>query len=275
MSGVPGGETPKSLEGQSSTTPLGLLADRFESLVFPVVFVFLAAKDAYKLQRDWPAIKPALAAINPLVPTSGDFITLASVLMLVYLILISLLSAFLLVRRSGKPKRTPDNWIEIVVPFLATFGAMANSFLIDIFPASLDVAILPASFRGAATVSGSLLVIAGLLLGFTAEWHLNTSYGVFVQVRDPVMTGLYAYVRHPMYASYFLVNVGIFLLNPMFSYLILQFFYISLLVYRARLEEAKLSDFSPEYKEYKARTPMIVPRLWLPSAPKSRGESVP
>ena len=266
--GSPVADSPPS-QREARNTHLGLVADRFEAIVFPVVFVILACKDANKLYQDWPRIKPALAAIRPLAPTAGDFITLASVLMLVYLVLISLLSAFLLVRRSSRPKRTPDNWVEIVVPFLATFGVMANSFLIDVIPRSLDTTLIPDALRGPTTIAGALLVIAGLLLGFTAEWHLNTSYGVFVQVRDPVMTGLYAHVRHPMYASYFLVNVGIFLLNPVLSYLILQVVYVSLLVYRARLEEAKLSDFSPEYKEYKARTPMIIPRLWVSPARKA------
>jgi protein-S-isoprenylcysteine O-methyltransferase Ste14 len=248
---------------EAATTPLGRAADWFETAFFPFVFVGLAMKDAGVLWRDWPAILPALADIDPLDLNVGDFVTVASVLMRVYLVVISLLSAVLLLRRSGTAKRTPDNWKEIVIPILATFGVMANSLLIDFFPKSLDRMILPDSARAAATVAGSLVVLLGLWMGITAEWTLNTSYGVFVQVRDPVMTGLYAHVRHPLYASYFLVNLGIFLLNPVLSYLILQVAYLSLLIYRARLEEAKLSDYSDEYREYKERTPMIVPRLWV------------
>lgn len=260
-------------KGEAATTHLGRMADRFEAVVFPVVFIFLAGKDAYKFIRDWPQIRVALADIDPLYPTPQHFITMASALMLVYLVLISLLSAYLLLRRSKAPKRTPDNWVEIVVPFLATFGVMANSFLIDLVPDSLDFKIIPDEFRSYATVIGCCLLIAGLFIGFCAEYQLNTSYGVFVQVREPVMTGLYSYVRHPMYASYLLVNVGIFMLNPMFSYLLLQIGVIALLAYRATLEEAKLSDYSNEYKEYKARTPMLVPRLWPASAPSHRKSS--
>lgn len=260
--------TEAAAPGQVATTNLGRIADRFEAVVFPVVFVGLAFKDARKLYLDRHPIRGAIASIDPLNITPRDFITLASVLMLVYLVLISLLSAYLLLRRSTAPKRTPDNWIEIVVPFLATFGVMANSFLIDLVPRSMDFTMIPDSQRGIATVGGALCVIAGLVLGFAAEWQLNTSYGVFVQVREPVMTGLYSYVRHPMYASYLAVNLGIFLLNPVFSYLLLQILFIALLGYRATLEEAKLSNYSTEYKEYKARTPMLVPRLWPESKKK-------
>jgi protein-S-isoprenylcysteine O-methyltransferase Ste14 len=259
--------------GEAATTQLGRIADRFETMVFPIVFLLLAGKDAYKLYRDRVHIQRALASIDLPRLTPSDFITLASVLMLVYLVLISLLSAYLLLRRSTSPKRTPDNWIEIVVPFLATFGFIGNSVLIDLVPKSIDFKLIPDSLRGYATVAGALLVIAGLFMGFAAEWQLNTSYGVFVQVREPVMKGLYAHVRHPMYASYLLVNIGILMLNPMVSYLILQIIMISILIYRAGLEEAKLSDYSPEYKEYKARTPMLIPRLW-PASPRTSSSSL-
>lgn len=254
--------TKDAAPGEAATTRLGRIADRFEAVVFPVVFLLLAGKDAYKLYRDRTPIQRALSSIDPLQLTAGDFITMASVLMLVYLVLISLLSAYLLLRRSTTPKRTPDNWVEIVVPFLATFGFIGNSILIDLVPKSMDFKLIPDHLRGYATVGGALLVIAGLFIGFAAEWQLNTSYGVFVQVREPVMTGLYTFVRHPMYASYTLVNIGILLLNPMVSYLVLQMVMVSLLIYRATLEEAKLSGYSTEYAEYKARTPMLVPRLW-------------
>jgi protein-S-isoprenylcysteine O-methyltransferase Ste14 len=182
--------------------------------------------------------------------------------MLVYLILSSLLNSYLLLRRSSTPKRTPDNWLELVVPLVATFGIMASSLLIDLVPKSVDRLLIPDAYRGFSTVVGGLIVFFGLVISLTAEWHLNTSYGVFVQVREPVMTGMYAYVRHPMYASYFFVNFGIFLLYPMVSYALCSLFFVSVLVFRARLEEAKLSDYSEEYRLYKERTPMIIPRLW-------------
>lgn len=241
---------------------MGRFADRFESIVFPIVFLSLAGKDLYKLIRDWPQIRPALGAIKPTAPTPGDFITLASVLMLAYLVVASLLNAYLLLRRSSQPKRTPDRWIEIVIPLLATFGAISSSLLIDLVPESIDKVFIPNEYRGISTIAGALIVSSGLVISLTAEWHLNTSFGVFVQVRDPVMTGLYSYVRHPMYASYFFVNFGIFLLHPTVGYGLCSLIFITLLIFRARLEEAKLSDYSPEYLAYKARTPMIIPRLW-------------
>jgi protein-S-isoprenylcysteine O-methyltransferase Ste14 len=48
----------------------------------------------------------------------------------------------------------------------------------------------------------------------------------------------------------------------MLSYMLLQVAFLCLLAYRATLEEAKLSGYSTEYKEYKARTPMLLPRVW-------------
>ncbi len=240
---------------------MGRFADRFESYFFPVIFLCLAGKDLYKLVRDSELIQRAFAGMDLFDLGPNDFITLSSVLMLVYLVASSLLSAFLLMRRSSAPKRTPDNWREIVVPLVATFGAMGSSLLIDLVPSGIDRLILPDEARAVATVVGSAFVISGLAISITAEWHLNTSYGVFVQVREPVMTGMYAHVRHPMYASYFFVNLGIFLLYPMVSYALCSLLFMGILIYRARLEEAKLSDYSEEYRRYKEVTPMIVPGL--------------
>lgn len=255
--------TPEGGKGQAKTTPLGRFADRFESIFFPIVFLSLAGKDAYKLIRDWPMIRPALGAINPIAPSPSDFITLASVLMLAYLILSSLLNAYLLLRRSSAPKRTPDRLVEIIVPLLGTFGTIASSILIDLVPKSMDYMFISDQYRGISTIAGATIVSLGLVVSLRAEWHLNTSYGVFVQVREPVMTGMYSYVRHPMYASYFFVNFGIFLLYPTVSYGLCSIFFITVLIVRARLEEAKLSDYSEEYRAYKARTPMIIPRFWV------------
>lgn len=260
--------------GEAVTTPMGRTADRFESLFFPVVFLCLAAKDAYKLVRDWPKIAPALADIDVFALTSANFITVASVLMLAYLILASLLNSYLLLKRSSAPKRTPDRAVEIIVPLLATFGAMGSSLLIDLVPREMDRLLVADAYRGWTTVLGALIIAVGLVISLTAEWHLNTSFGVFVQVREPVMTGMYRFVRHPMYASYFMVNLGIFLLYPMLSYAINIVLFTTLLIIRARLEEAKLSDYSEEYRAYKERTPMIIPRFWPSKAaqrPRAKG----
>jgi len=67
-----------------------------------------------------------------------------------------------------------------------------------------------------------------------------------------------------MYLGYILMLLGLALVNFSTAYFILVPIHIALLLYRARLEEARLSEHSPEYREYTKRTGFIFPRLRRP-----------
>lgn len=206
---------------------------------------------------------PVILTHNPLVPTTDKLAALYALLIRVYLVPISLLIAYLLLKRSATAKKTPDNWQEIVIPLLATFGGMGNSLLLDLAPPSLNIILVPPSGLAITAMIGIILVMLSIMLSARALCQLDTNFGVFVQVREPVMTGMYAYVRHPMYTSYFGMNLGICLLAPRLPLVLLAVVYCGLLIYRARLEEAKLCEYSESYRQYKARTPMLIPRLRL------------
>lgn len=238
----------------------GHIADKIESRLFPFLFLALAGKDALTLSNEAPLLLPALLSHSPLLAYSDRLSSLCALLIRVYLILSSLLIAYLLLRRSPTPQKTPNSLKEIFIPLLATFGSMGNSLLLDFAPKSLNIVIFPQAWLGLASIIGSLLVGFNLILSVIALWQLNTSFGVFVQVREPVMTGIYAYVRHPMYASYFGISLGICLMAPRLPLILLAVAYYFLLIYRARLEETKLCQFSESYRQYKQQTPMIIPR---------------
>ena len=57
---------------------------------------------------------------------------------------------------------------------------------------------------------------------------------------------------------------GLVLANFSGACFILVPIHIFLLLYRARLEEARLSEYSAEYREYLKRTGFIFPRLRRP-----------
>jgi protein-S-isoprenylcysteine O-methyltransferase Ste14 len=55
--------------------------------------------------------------------------------------------------------------------------------------------------------------------------------------------------------------MGVALANFSGAYFLLVAIHISLLLYRAHLEETELSEYSPEYREYIKRTGFIFPRF--------------
>ena len=84
-------------------------------------------------------------------------------------------------------------------------------------------------------------------------------------VRKVILDGPYQWVRHPIYLGYICMLAGLVLANFSAAYFILVPIHIALLLYRARLEEARLSEHSAEYREYMKRTGFIFPRLRRPA----------
>ena len=252
-------------ESKPQTTRLGLFADRVEGLLFPLIFLFLACKSAFKLYSDWHLIVPAVKAIDIFHPHPTHLVTASTLMTYTHLVIYNLLIAFLIFRRRA-PERTPDNAVEIIIPVIATFGTMAYSLVLFWLPKGMDSFFLPPSMRFWPLVFGTCLSAFGFLMSLVAISQLNTNFGIFVQVREVVMGGLYQYVRHPIYSAYLIIDIGLLMIRPTVSYLIVTIGFTLLTIYRATLEEAKLSDYSPEYAEYRKRTPMLIPRFW--PAPK-------
>ena len=75
--------------------------------------------------------------------------------------------------------------------------------------------------------------------------------------------GLLQYVRHPLYTGIILTLIGLVLVHPSWSYLLLLMaatLYIRIGIY---FEEQKLmATFGKVYQLYRGRVPMLLPRLW-------------
>jgi len=111
------------------------------------------------------------------------------------------------------------------------------------------------------------LLLGGALLWLWSVWRFLKTKGTPIPVNPPpvlVTDGLYAYSRNPMLTAVFLMLAGIGILfgsvtltciaTPVFVFVsILEFKYI---------EEPELERrFGKAYREYKEKTPMIIPRL--------------
>lgn len=99
-----------------------------------------------------------------------------------------------------------------------------------------------------------VLEIAGLLLAVLATATLGRDLGVLPAVRGVTTRGVYAVVRHPMYAAYLLVFVAYVAGMPSARNVALGFAVMALLVLRLRAEEAMLRSHV-EYRAYCLRVP--------------------
>ena len=85
----------------------------------------------------------------------------------------------------------------------------------------------------------SMLAVIGFTISTLAVFDLGGSFGVSPANRGVVHTGLYRYIRHPMYTGYVISEFGFILLNP-FN-IILWGISCALYFYRSMLENRVLN----------------------------------
>ena len=110
---------------------------------------------------------------------------------------------------------------------------------------------------------GLALILSGLALHWWARSHLRHFYVEDVQFQEGqylVDTGPYRRVRHPVFSSFFLIALGMMLVNPALTTLAMAVYVAIDFTSAARQEEALLSDKLPEYAGYMQRTGRFIPR---------------
>ena len=116
-------------------------------------------------------------------------------------------------------------------------------------------------------IVGSILVLLSFGLHIWARRHLRRFYTERVEVQQDhqvVNTGPYAMVRHPVFTSFFLMAIGLFLLNPALVTLAIMFYTFWDFSRAAQQEEELLSKTLPDYTAYMAKTSRFLPRLRKP-----------
>jgi protein-S-isoprenylcysteine O-methyltransferase Ste14 len=163
----------------------------------------------------------------------------------------------------------PQNFKDLLVPLATTFFNLTYS-AVPWLPSALQKSLCPIGLQTSFAATGLFLNFIGLMVAVWGAFHLGRSFGVFIEVRKVVFDGAYRWVRHPMYLGFICLLVGLILANFSGAYFILVPIHISLLLYRARLEEARLSEHSTEYREYLRQTGFIFPRFRHPGPFENR-----
>lgn len=163
-----------------------------------------------------------------------------------------------------RPSVRPQQLKDIVVPLSVTFYFILYP-AVRWFPLSLQKSLCPQSLQLPFILVGFLLCVIGPAFTVWAILYLRRSFGILVVVRKVVLAGPYRWVRHPMYMGYLAMLTGLLLANFSAAYFILVPVQILLLIYRARLEEARLCANSSEYREYTKRVGFLFPKFYRPA----------
>ena len=107
------------------------------------------------------------------------------------------------------------------------------------------------------------LIAVALVLHWWARSHLKHYYVEDVQFQEGhqvVDTGPYRWVRHPIFTSFFVIAVGLLLVNPALTTVLMVVYVLVDFPRAARSEEQPLQENLPQYAGYVERTGRFWPK---------------
>jgi len=147
-------------------------------------------------------------------------------------------------------------------------GAVFGLFLIPLFYLTTgfpEFADYP--FRSAMGWAGIAAIALFILVFFQSHQHLGRNFSMTLEIREThtlVISGIYRYVRHPMYSSFWLWAIGQALLFPNWIVGSAGLLAIAFLYFRRvrREEQMMLETFGDEYAAYSNRTAQLIPGIY-------------
>lgn len=144
----------------------------------------------------------------------------------------ALVAALTLVRRSAAA--VDRTWTARLLTAFSTFGPPL---------------VRPASVAGTPETFTILLTAVGLMIVVLGKLSLGRSFGLAPANRGIVRSGLYRFLRHPIYLGYLITHIGFVIANPLNWNLVLLGCADVALMLRACREEQTLA-LDPAYRDY-------------------------
>jgi pimeloyl-ACP methyl ester carboxylesterase/isoprenylcysteine carboxyl methyltransferase (ICMT) family protein YpbQ len=236
-------------------------ARALESRVLPLLFVYFVVEQVIVLYTGRAAIAVGLraAATQPLDMAAVTTVSLLCVRLM--LILINAAGVVFLLKSPQQRRYTVERPGDVIVPLFSTFFILVTNIL-SYLPAPTNFRLLPEHLSGTLTLVGLQLAVVGSAISLLGVWSLGDSFAIFVQQRTLVRGGIYRYVRHPIYLGHCVRMAGYWLMTTFTHHLLFTLVGIGLLVYRARMEEARFVEATGDaYRKYKDGTSRLAPRL--------------
>jgi len=152
--------------------------------------------------------------------------------------------------RRGPAVATSRSISASVIAVLATFTPFAFPLLAGAAPGT------------ARQLTADVLLVAGTAWSVWSLRYLGKNLSVIAQARGVADRGPYRLVRHPLYAGEIVSALGLALAAGTVAAAGLWVALIGMQAYRALREEQVLLDALPGYREYRARTAVLVPGLF-------------
>lgn len=135
--------------------------------------------------------------------------------------------------------------------------ALLGSFLF------YTVALLPRhELSPLLAIISTLLTLFGMLGAIIILTQLGRSFSVMAEARQLVSSGVYRFVRHPLYLAEELAVIGVAIQFASSWTLLIVVAQIAFQLCRIKNEEAVLAETFPEYEAYSRQTACLVPGIY-------------
>lgn len=111
---------------------------------------------------------------------------------------------------------------------------------------------------------GSVVFVIGMLIVFLSVLRLNRNLSAFPTPKKDgnlIETGLYKYIRHPIYTGIVVAGLGFSVYSESGFRLIVTLLLLVLFYFKSKYEEQKLIDVFSDYKAYMKRAGRFLPKL--------------
>lgn len=152
------------------------------------------------------------------------------------------------------PKNRSIGLREVVIPVIAT-----------LLPFTLLLTEIHIHVRQQQWLLNSIfwLMTAGTGLAVWGLWYLRRSFSITVEARNVVSNGPYRFIRHPVYLGEIIASLAVAAVRFSWVNLSLILMFIALQLWRAWMEEQKLSASFPQYNEYAKSAFWVWPAITL------------
>ena len=149
-------------------------------------------------------------------------------------------------------KKTSNDYIYVGIQFIL--------FTVYIIPVTF------VTFASGTIISiiSVILIVLGLLMGLLSVIQLNKNLSPFpspINGGELIDTGIYNYIRHPIYTSILSTLFGYGLYSASGYKILLTIALLVLFFYKSKYEEKKLSSVFYSYPDYMKRTGRFLPKF--------------
>ena len=138
---------------------------------------------------------------------------------------------------------------EIILVFLQFFIISLHFFQWEFIPQKQIIQVSNLSY-----LVGSLIIIIAFIILLIAIKDLGRNLSPFtrpIKKSNLVTTGIYRFMRHPMYYSLIFISFGVFIVKLSIYYLFLSISLVLIIKFKIALEEQYLNNKFKNYLLYK------------------------